>query len=158
MFDQVLLPTGGGKGATPVVEAAIELAGFYDATLHVIYIIDQPATVYGAGEGVPGLGNLLDGFKRKAEEATDDVVAQAADRHVGAKSAVQCGKLPDDILTYVEEHDIDVIVMGTRGQTGIKRALLGSVTEDVIRHAEIPVLTLHRDSGQFSEPPGPEAE
>lgn len=145
MFDRILLPTDGSKGARPAEETAIGLAEIHDATLHVLYIVDQPTSVSGTGEGVPGLDNLLDALEQEGQEATGDVVARAADRGIEATSAVRRGNPHDDILTYAEEHDIDVIVMGTHGRTGVKRALLGSVTEDIVRHSEIPVLTVHRD-------------
>lgn len=145
MFDSVLVPTDGSEAVRPAEETAIELAETHDATLHVLYIVDQPTSVSGTGEGVPGLDNVLDALEREGEEATAAVAARAADRGVEATSAVRRGNPHDDILTYAEEHDIDVIVMGTHGRTGVKRALLGSVTEDVVRHSEIPVLTVHRD-------------
>jgi len=145
MFDRVLLPTDGSAGARRAEETAIELAEIHDATIHVLYIVDQPTSVSGTGEGVPGLDNLLDALEQEGEEATDDVAARAEDRGIETTSAVRRGNPHEDILTYAEEHDIDVIVMGTHGRTGVKRALLGSVTEDVVRHSESPVLTVHRD-------------
>ncbi|WP_248896356.1 universal stress protein [Haloplanus halobius] len=145
MFDRALLPTDGSEAVGPAEETAIDLAEIHGATLHVLYIVDQPTSVSGTGEGVPGLDALLDAFEQEGQEATGDVAAQAADRGIEATSAVRRGNPHDDILTYAEDHDIDVIVMGTHGRTGVKRALLGSVTEDVVRHSEIPVLTVHRD-------------
>jgi len=46
------------------------------------------------------------------------------------------------ILTYVEEHDIDLVVVGTHGRTGFDRYVLGSVTEHLVRTSPIPVLTV----------------
>lgn len=145
MFDRVLLPTDGSEGAHPAEETAIELADIHDATLHVLNFVDQPIAVSGTGEGVPGLDNLLHALEAEGREATDDVATRATDRGIVAKSAVKRGNPHGDILTYAEAHDIDVIVMGTHGRTGVKRVLIGSVTEDVVRHSKIPVLTVHRD-------------
>jgi len=145
MFDRVLLPTDGSEGTRPAEETAIELAEMHDATLHILYIVDQPATIFGAGKRIPGLENLMDTLEQEAEEATGDVTVRATDRGIKATSAVRCGNLHGAILTYAKEHDIDVIVMGTHGRTGVKRTLLGSVTEAVVCHSEVPVLTVHRD-------------
>ncbi len=84
------------------------------------------------------MDNLLDALEQEGQEATGDVATQAEDRGIETTTAVQRGNPHDDILTYAEENDIDVIVMGTHGRTGVKRALLGSVTEDVVRHSEVP--------------------
>ena len=144
MFARVLIPTDGSDAAQPAVDAAIELAETHGATLHVLHIVDQPTSVSGMGEGVPGLDNLLDALEKEGQKATTDVAARAKDRGIETTTAVRQGNPHDDILSYAEENDIDVIVMGTHGRTGVKRALLGSVTEDIVRHSEIPVLTVHR--------------
>lgn len=145
MFDRVLIPTDGSEAVSPAEDTAIDLAEIHGATLHVLYIVDQPTIVSGTGEGVPGLDNLLDALEKVGKEATGDIATRANDRGIGATTAVRRGNPHDDILKYAEGHDIDVIVIGTHGRTGVKRALLGSVTEDVVRHSEIPVLTVHRD-------------
>jgi nucleotide-binding universal stress UspA family protein len=49
-----------------------------------------------------------------------------------------------EILAYVEEHDADLVVLGTRGQTGLERYLLGSVTERVLRSSPVPVMTVRQ--------------
>jgi nucleotide-binding universal stress UspA family protein len=145
MFDRILIPTDGSDSAKSAVEMALKLAETHGATLHVLFIVDQPASVSGVGEGFSGLDNLLDALEEEGHNATGEIVEQARERDIETTAAVRRGNPHDDILTYADESDIDMIVMGTHGRTGVKRALLGSVTEDVVRHSEIPVLTVHRD-------------
>lgn len=145
MFDRILLPTDGSDAVRPAVETALDLAATYDATLAVLFIVDQPVSVSGTGEGFSGLDNLLDALEAEGTHATDAIAARARDSGIETETAVRRGNPHDGILTYANEHDVDLIVMGTHGRTGIKRALLGSVTEDVVRHSEIPVLTVHRE-------------
>lgn len=144
MFDQILTPTDGSDPAKHATETALDLAEVHDATLHVLYIVDQPASVSGMGEGFSGLDDLLDALEERGHQATGAIVERAKERDIETTAAVRRGNPHDDILTYADEHGIDVIVMGTHGRTGVKRALLGSVTENVVRHSEIPVLTVHR--------------
>lgn len=145
MFDRVLLPTDGSEQAKPAVEMALDLAEIHDATLYVLYFVDQPTSVAGMGEGFSGLDDLLDALEKRGHEATKAIVEQAKGRNIETIAAVRRGNPHDDILNYAEDNNIDLIVMGTHGRTGVKRALLGSVTETVVRHSEIPVLTVHRD-------------
>lgn len=145
MFDRILIPTDGSDAVTPAVDMALDLAQAHDATLHVLYIVDQPATISGTGEGFSGLDNLLDTLEEEGHQATAAIEEQAQDRGIETETAVRRGNPHDDILAYTNDHDIELIVMGTHGRTGVKRALLGSVTEDVVRHSDIPVLTVHRD-------------
>lgn len=145
MFDRILIPTDGSDPAKPAVEMALRLAKTHGATLHILFIVDQPTSVSGIGEGFSGLDNLLDAIEEEGHQATDAIAKQARDRDIETTTTVRRGNPPEDILTYANEHNIDVIIMGTHGRTGVKRALLGSVTEDVVRHSEIPVLTVHRE-------------
>lgn len=145
MFDRILIPTDGSDPVEPAVQTALNLAETHDATLHTLFIVDQPVSVSGMGEGFAGLDNLLDELEKEGYKATDAVADQARDHNIETTAAVRRGNPHDDILTYASKNDIDVIVMGTHGRTGVKRALLGSVTENVVRHSEIPVLTVHRE-------------
>jgi len=145
MFDRILLPTDGSDPATAAIEMALGLAETHGATLHVLFIVDQPTTVSGMGEGFSGLDDLLDAIEERGHEATAGIAERARERNVETTAAVRRGNPHDDILAYADDHDVDVIVMGTHGRTGVKRALLGSVTENVVRHSERPVLTVHRE-------------
>lgn len=145
MFDRILIPTDGSDAVRPAVEMALNLAETHDAMLHVLFIVDQPTSVSGAGGGFSGLDNLLNELEEKGHQTTDAIAEQANASDIETETAVRRGNPHDDILTYANEHDIDVIVMGTHGRTGVKRALVGSVTENVVRHSEIPVLTVHRE-------------
>ena len=146
MFDRILLPTDGSDAAKPAIEMALNLADVHGATLHVLVIVNQPVSVSGVGEGFSGLDNLMDRLEERGEQATDTIAKEANERGVETTGAVRRGNPHDDILNYANEQNIDLIVMATHGRTGVKRALLGSVTEDVVRHSEIPVLTVHQES------------
>ena len=145
MFDRILIPTDGSDPAKFAVKMALGLAETHGATLPVLFIVDQPTSISGMGKGFSGLDDLLDALEEKGHQTTETIVEQARERDIETTAAVRRGNPHDDVLTYANDHDIDVIVMGTHGRTGVKRALLGSVTEDVVRHSEIPVLTVHRE-------------
>ena len=144
MFNRILIPTDGSDAVAPAVETALDIAETYDATLHVLFIVDPPSSISGAGDGFTGIDNLLDELEEEGHRATDAIANLAEDSDIETTAVVRRGNPKDDILTYATENDIDLIVMGTHGRTGVKRALLGSVTETIVRHAEVPVLTVHR--------------
>lgn len=148
MFDRILVPTDGSNAVKPAVDMALDLATTHDATLHALFVVDQPASVSGTAEGFSGLDNLLRALEEEGREATGGIEAQAEERGIETATAVRQGNPADGILSYATEHDIELIVIGTHGRTGVKRALIGSVTEDVVRHSEIPVMTVHRNPGE----------
>ena len=86
-----------------------------------------------------------------------------ADRRHGAVAIVEHGDEPaSEILQYAKSANIDLIVMGTHGRTGLARVVLGSVAEAVVRAAPCPVLTVHSEEcatiGASSEAPERESK
>jgi nucleotide-binding universal stress UspA family protein len=133
MFDELLVPTDGSDCAAAAVGHALDIASHYDATVHVLSVLDS-RTLENAQHQVE------DGSRAEAvvDEVTTDV--EAAD--LGVERAVRTGVPHRVILEYADEADIDLLVMGTHGRTGVERYLLGSVTEKVLRRSDVPVLTV----------------
>jgi nucleotide-binding universal stress UspA family protein len=137
VYDNVLLPTDGSDAAAAAVPHAIELADRYGARLHVLYVADT--TEYST---VTFEDAVVDPLTEQGQGVVDDVVEKAEDRMLRAVGVVMEGGAYETILQYVDEEDIDVVVMGTHGRRGLDRALLGSVTERIVRTADVPVLTV----------------
>jgi len=147
VYDQILIPTDGSEGTRGAVEHVIDLATTYEAALHTIYVID---TNVGVDSSVPG---TLDALEEVGENAIDEVIRQAEAAGVNTiERVVAQGPPHQAILDYVEEHDIDLVVMGTHGRTGLDRYLLGSVTEKVVRLSDAPVLTVRLPAESSDEP------
>ncbi len=137
MYDNVLVPTDGSAAVEEAIDRAIDLSTRYDATLHGLYVIEPTYTVYGVGR--PDAADLMEDV---GDEAVDEIDAKASTAGVPVRTEIQTGIPHRCILEYAEENDIDLIVMGTHGRTGLERYLIGSVTEKVVRLADVPVLTV----------------
>ncbi|CQH57972.1 UspA domain protein [Halobacterium hubeiense] len=140
MYDDVLLPTDGSGAADAAVPHAIELADRYGARLHVLYVADT--TEYST---VTFEDDVVDPLAEEGQSVVDEVVEKAGDLNVEAVGVVMKGGAYETILQYVEDEGIDVVVMGTHGRRGLDRALLGSVTERIVRTSDVPVLTVRED-------------
>ncbi|WP_231184131.1 universal stress protein [Haladaptatus sp. DYF46] len=139
MYDDILVPTDGSESATEAVRNAVELATQFDATIHALYVIDIGAMWPDAYEG-----NVLNDLETRGKAAVERVRELAEEEGVAVTDDVVTGGHPHRmILDYADENDIDCIVMGTHGRRGLDRYLLGSVTERVVRLADVPVLTVH---------------
>jgi nucleotide-binding universal stress UspA family protein len=140
MYDTLLIPTDGSEAARRAVEHGAELAAFHDADVHLLYVVD--ATSF-SGMGTEAVGS--DPITAATGEG-EDILADAAGRltahDIEATTVVEQGVPDETILRYIRDHDIDVVVMGTHGRSGIQRFLEGSVTEQVVRSSAAPVLTL----------------
>jgi nucleotide-binding universal stress UspA family protein len=139
MYDDILVPTDGSESATEAARNAVELAEQFDATIHALYVIDIGAMWPDAYEG-----NVLNDLETRGKMAVERVRERAEEAGVPVTHDVVTGGHPHRvILDYVDENDIDCIVMGTHGRRGLDRYLLGSVTERVVRLSDVPVLTVH---------------
>ena len=78
----------------------------------------------------------------RGKEYLERAASQLKSAGVEAKVAVSEGAPPESVISYSEEYGIDLIVMSTREYGGVKRLLLGSTTDRVIRSCEMPVLVL----------------
>jgi nucleotide-binding universal stress UspA family protein len=139
VYDDILLPTDGSDAADAAVDNALSLAERYDAALHVLYVADT--TEYST---VTFEDDVVDPLQREGESVVDEVVERADAEGVVAKGVVMQGGVFETIQNYVADDGIDAVVMGTHGRRGLGRALLGSVTERVVRTSDVPVLTVRQ--------------
>lgn len=138
MFANILIPTDGSAGASRGAEYGLDIAAKYGATVHVLYVIDEAVR----GE-TPGLSTDELAFERweeEAEDAIDAVVERAEEVAVDVVTECVRGQPYRAILDYADAHDVDLIVMGLHGRSEIRRPLIGSTTNRVLRSAKVPVL------------------
>jgi nucleotide-binding universal stress UspA family protein len=152
MFDTVVIATDGSGSAERAVEAALDLAARFDATVHGLYVVD-------AGEVETTPEEVREALERALATTGGralSFILEAADAEADEElvTAVREGDPADQIINYAEEHDADVIASGTRGRHGEHGFLLGSVAEELVRGAPIPVLTVRQLEGE----PNPERE
>ncbi len=140
MYSQILVPTDGSPASDAAIEHAIDLAQQYDARLHALYVVDGAA--YSTLEA--GAEIVVEALESEGNKATTRVADAAADAGVECTSTVTTGTAYRSIIDYVEDNEIDIVVMGTHGRKGLDRYLLGSVTERVVRTSEVPVLTVRQ--------------
>jgi len=138
MYEQILIPTDGSETATAALQEAIEIADAYDATLHALHVTDT--TAIPTNLDAESALRALDEAGRETLDAAMEQAKMAGVKSVQAK--VARGPPYRAILDYVDDHDVDLIVMGTHGRTGLDRYLIGSVTEKVVRLSDVPVLTI----------------
>jgi nucleotide-binding universal stress UspA family protein len=141
MYDSVLVPTDGSDGAEAALDHAIGVTERNDAQLHTVYATEIGDLSESLDEET--FGQTVDRLRTAGEEAVQRVVAQAQEHGLDTNSAVVDGTADEVILQYVEDNDIDIVVMATRGRTGTAREVMGSVTERVVRSAPVPVLTVN---------------
>jgi nucleotide-binding universal stress UspA family protein len=132
----ILYPTDFSKPSEAGLKVAAALARDTGAKLLIAHV-EEPPAAYGGGE-------LYYGLPEPDMEAIRRMLAEVvpADTQVTYEHRMLTGEPAAEIVRLAKEEDVDLIVMGTHGRTGLRRMLMGSVAEAVVRHAECPVLTL----------------
>lgn len=145
MFEQLLFPTDGSDHAKRAIDRGFDLAVEADATVHILYVAAPVSAAFGFVD--PDVSPSLDRASVELQDAADLAIREFADqartRGLRSETAVRRGIPPTTILTYADEHAIDLIVMSTRGVTGF--AQFGSVTKHVLqgaRETDLPVLVV----------------
>jgi nucleotide-binding universal stress UspA family protein len=109
----------------------------------LVHVIDYSESITDPSRGGRG---RLEGWYQKATEDAEELFDEAKERMgdgVSVTTIVRDGKPAGEILDCAEEYDVDQLVMGSHGRTGVARVLLGSVAEQVVRRSERPTTVVH---------------
>jgi nucleotide-binding universal stress UspA family protein len=139
----ILVPTDFSEHAEAALAYAAGLAGPLDATIHLLHVIALTAT------GMPELGVVyssmdVEAATLAAQRKLDELAARYRDRVALGPTRVEIGDARLAIDQVAELLGADLIVMGTHGRSGLRRMLMGSVAESVVRTAPCPVLSVRR--------------
>ncbi len=145
-YERILIPLDGSELSESVLECAVDFGELFGASYRLVRIVPYPMDI--ASPYLPTTFQMNQDLVDDAREAARGYLDEHAERmrardlevDVVARVDVQPGH---GILKEAEEHGSALIAMATRGQTGLRRAILGSATDKVLRGAHVPVL-LHR--------------
>lgn len=139
MYDRILLSTDGTVASEEAESHAIDLAAAHDAVLHVLYVVDESVvTAYSGDEYVDEAEGPEHGLEELGQDTLAEVQSEAADAGVDVVEAMQHGHPAETIVDYADDNDIDLLVLGTKRRPEEYRALLGSVTDRVLRLTQKP--------------------
>ena len=141
---KILLATDGSKEAKLAFASAAELSEKTDSELHVVYVGHMPLVSYespGATILDPDLlGRMQEDAKQEARTKLDEQVQRVGKTGEVAEMHARVGRPDAEIVGLADELDAGLIVLGSRGLGTLRRALMGSVSDSVVRHAHCPVL------------------
>lgn len=140
MYESILVPTDGSKGAKRGVEHAIDLSEKYDSKLHILFVVDEG--VYGETPAMSSEELFLEQIETNGNELLEQVASNANKRDLETTAECLRGVPHQEIVKYANGNDIDLIVMGKHGISAHGSPHVGSTTERVIRSSGVPVFTV----------------
>jgi nucleotide-binding universal stress UspA family protein len=146
---RILLATDGSEEAELAALRAVDLAQSTDSELHVVHVGVVPRFL----KSYPGTLGYYDKLYEQIEEVSRELLRKQTwqVKAVGGTVAgahLRMGEVALEIVALAEELGADLIVMGSRGLGGVRRALMGSVSDSVVRHAHCPVLVVRPEKEQ----------
>ena len=146
MYKRILVPTDGSALSRKAMRSAIDLASLVGAELLAVNVVPrhQRSMIEGSIDVQPSESARIEKQWAENGQALADAAVQAAERAgVKAKGVTARSDLvAEAILAAARKHKCDLVVMASHGRKGIKRLLLGSETQHVLTHGDIPVLVL----------------
>ena len=143
---RILLATDfSGTSDAPTAQA-LRLAAELDASLVAVTVIDPRRL------GVRGRAARVDHVRSERESLVGELIQSARPAGVAVEYLIWVGDPGEAILEAARSEDADLIVVGTHGRKGVGRFLIGSVSDDVVRHSPVPVLVVRGDSTGSNAP------
>jgi nucleotide-binding universal stress UspA family protein len=140
-YRQILIATDGSKTAKNAADLGIKFASQSGAKVYAVYVTDVTSHDSLMMDD-SWTKDTCEECEKKGHEATSYVETKAKAAGLEGESIFLKGNPAEQILDFANKHDIDMIVVGTLGKSGIERFAMGSVSEKVVRHAKVPVLVV----------------
>jgi nucleotide-binding universal stress UspA family protein len=141
-FSKILVAVDGSQASMDAADQAIEMASKYSSELIALHVILSDTTIFGTNPP-----RYIDEIKQEAQQYLDKIKQKIPDQHDNSKiqmrtELVSSATAVGGIVGFAEKENIDLIVVGTRGRSGFKKLLLGSVASGVVNYAHCPVMVV----------------
>jgi nucleotide-binding universal stress UspA family protein len=144
---RLLLATDGSPDAERAAQTAVELSQQTGSELHLVHVGEFLPTYLAQTEEEPA--QLREAARRLLEEETRKVSKAGA---AVAGSHLRLGRPAEEVVALSEELSVGVIIVGSRGMSALRRALMGSVSDSVVRHAHCPVFVVRANDAGHANP------
>ena len=144
---KILLATDGSEEAALAARTAADIAEKTGSELHVVYV---GLSVGYVGTGTPLMADIPPPSQEELDEEAQRLIDEQVEQIKAAGGTVtqahlRVGRPDEEIVALAEEIGAGLIVVGSRGLGGIRRALMGSVSDSIVRHAHCPVLVVRKE-------------
>jgi len=152
-LNRILAPTDFSEYSKSALNYACEFAEVFGAELHLLHVLqDMAVSIEEPGLAFASTGDYAAEYQASAEQSLSQLLDSEWETGKRVVREVIPGVPFLEIVRYAKANDIDLIVIGTHGRTGLAHVLIGSVAEKVVRKAPCPVLTVRHPEHEFVMP------
>lgn len=148
-----MIATDGSNCSKLAANRGIELARLSGGTVYAVHVVSTAHLFPINGDSFSSMGvNLYwdsiyevtyEASIKQGQQAVNSVKGLGEIKGINVEPILLEGHPADELIQYAEKEQMDIIIMGTHGKTGLDRLLLGSVTENVVRHSKVPVMVVN---------------
>ncbi|MHA0858049.1 universal stress protein [Paenibacillus sp. CMAA1364] len=142
LFSNILVAYDGSKASKKALQHAIDLARVTpDSTIKVVHVFGFPRAYFGeAYAAIPA--SAMQDYVDLSEERVQEAKSALAEANINGTVEMIQGAPAEVVLDYAKKNQSDIIVIGSRGLGGIREFVLGSVSHNVVQHAQVPVFVV----------------
>jgi nucleotide-binding universal stress UspA family protein len=144
----ILTPIDFSENATIIADAAVTIAGKFGASLNFVFVVQDFEDYSGFMAPPVNMLNLKEEIMESAQLQMNTFLEENKEKFKKAgissvESSVLTGDIAEEILSYQQSNNCDLIIMGTHGYKGFERIIFGSVADKVVKNACCPVMTIN---------------
>jgi nucleotide-binding universal stress UspA family protein len=139
-YKKIMIATDGSDCSSLAIDKGLELARLSGGTIYAVYVI---STAYLSPRGA-GWELIREALKKQGEQAIGYIKGLGEVKGINVESVLLEGDPSDELIRYADEEEMDIVIMGTLGKTGLYRILLGSVAENLVRHSKVSVMVVRK--------------
>ena len=151
-YKHILFATDFSESANYALPYAIDMAQKYDATLHIVHIVEPIIAPVDFAWGTYNYPDIEKQVKGYVDDRMAEIIEHSIPEGLTARSYILNGKPWREIVSFAREHEMELIVLATHGLSGLSHAIYGSTAEKVIRKAHTPVLVVRHPDVKFEMP------
>ncbi|MTH14836.1 universal stress protein [Flavobacterium sp. LC2016-01] len=145
---RILVPTDFSEHAEDALKVAAQIAKKNDSEIIILHMLELPHQMNDAILGGASIPETML-FMKKANEMLDEISSKPYLDGISVTEIVKIDKPIHGIKQVSQDYEVDLIIMGSHGSSGVEELLIGSNTEKVVRNSEIPVLVIKKDISNF---------
>jgi nucleotide-binding universal stress UspA family protein len=138
----ILVATDGSEASVKAGRLAVRLAGCHNALLTFVYVVDESVAAGLADASGQDIRQVQGNLEQGGQRYLNYLTRLAAGVKLASAQTIRKGEPYEEITALAREQQVDLIVIGQVGRRGLRRILIGSVTERVIEHASCPVMVV----------------
>ena len=142
-FKRILYPVDLSEASDKMIPYVRSVAKKFDSKIYIFFaarVFENYSSIYVSYPSISRFENeLIAGAEKRLYEFVDEHFSE----HDNTKTVVVAGDASEEIINYIEEHHIDLVIMGTHGRKGMDKILFGSVAERVLKTSPVPVMVVN---------------